>query len=174
MAKPTAEFLHIYLIGFMGSGKSYWGKKWAAKAGLPFYDLEEIVEEAEDKTAAEIFAEYGEEKFRELETIALQSLINKPGYVLACGGGTPCFNDNLTWMNKNGTTVYLQSSPENIFKRLRTEKEKRPLIKNLQEQELLFYISEKIKEREPYYSQAEITLNVDELPDNYIPHFLIV
>ena len=162
----------FFLIGFMGSGKNYWGTKWAQASGYGFFDIDAMVELNEDKTIARIFAEDGEEYFRNLETIELRNFLNKKNFIAATGGGTPCFNDNISWMNENGTSVYLRSSPENILKRLVPEKEKRPLIKNLQNEELLFYITEKIKEREPFYNQAEIILNVDDLPQNYLPEFL--
>ncbi len=162
----------FFLIGFMGSGKNYWGKLWAKKTGLNFYDLDEMVEEEQQKSIAEIFAEKGEDHFRELETNVLRNLNTKANIIIATGGGTPCFNDNISWMNENGTSVYLQSSPENILKRLLSEKEKRPLIKNLKDDELLFYITEKIKEREFFYARAKIILNVDHLAENYIPEIL--
>jgi shikimate kinase len=162
----------FFLIGFMGSGKNYWGKKWADSSGLDFIDIDAVVEQEQEKTIAEIFAEDGEDHFRNLETSVLRSLANRNNIIVATGGGTPCFNDNISWMNENGTSVYLQSSPENILKRLTSEREKRPLISHLQEDELLFYITEKIKEREIFYHQAEIILNVDELPPNYSPDFL--
>ena len=164
----------FFLIGFMGSGKTYWGKKWADISGLNFVDLDEIVEKEQEKTIAGIFAEDGEQHFRNLETDALKKFSGKENVIVACGGGTPCFNDNLSWMNENGTSVYLQSSPENILKRLVSEKQKRPLIKHLQQDELFFYITEKIKERELFYNQAKIILNVDDLSGNYIPDMLIL
>ena len=158
----------------MGSGKTYWGNLWAKKSGLPYFDIDEIVEEQQKKTIAKIFAEDGEDHFRDLETAALRSFAEKENAIVASGGGTPCYNDNITWMNDNGTPVYLRSSPENILKRLIAEKQKRPLIKNLQDEELLFYIKEKIKERELFYNRAKIILDVDELSQNYLPEFLIV
>ena len=164
--------MKLFLVGFMGSGKTYWGKRWADMAGLDFVDLDEIVEKEQEKTIAEIFAEDGEQHFRNLETYALKKFPGKENVIVACGGGTPCFNDNLSWMNENGTSVYLQSSPENILKRLVSEKQKRPLIKHLQQDELLFYITEKIKEREAFYKQAKIIVNVDDLQENYLPDFL--
>jgi shikimate kinase len=168
----TSGYLRIFLIGFMGSGKTYWGNLWSEKTGFDFYDIDEMVEEEQLKTIAEIFAEDGEDHFRNLETEALRKFWDKDHVIVASGGGTPCFNDNITWMNENGISVYLQSSPQNILKRLVSEKEKRPLIKNLQDEELLFYITEKIKERENFYDRAKIILNVDELPPNYLPEFL--
>jgi len=168
----TSAYLRIFLVGFMGSGKTFWGQSWSEKSGLDFYDIDEMVEFNESKSIASIFAEDGEDHFRNLETSELRNLLNKNNFIAATGGGTPCFNDNISWMNENGISVYLQSSPENILKRLVTEKEKRPLIKNLQDGELLFYITEKIKEREAFYKQAKIVLNVDDLPADYFPEFL--
>ena len=161
----------IFLIGYSGVGKTYWGKLWSEFTGLLFYDLDDMVEEQNEKTISEIFADDGEEHFRNLETAALRTFINSKNVIVATGGGTPCFNDNISWMNENGKTIYLQSSPENILKRLEGEKEKRPLIKDRKEDELLSYITGKIKERELFYKQASIILNVDDLPQNYLPDF---
>ena len=172
MSSETFVYQKFFLIGFMGSGKTYWGKKWTKHTGLEFFDIDEIVENEQEKSIAEIFAEDGEDHFRNLETGVLKSLSNTNNIIVATGGGTPCFNDNISWMNKSGTSIYLQSSPENILKKLVNEKEKRPLIKHLKDEELLFYITEKIKEREAYYKQAKIILNVDDLPENYIPEIL--
>jgi len=163
---------HIFLTGFMGSGKTYWGKKWAEHAGFDFFDLDEIVERDEGSSIADIFATYGEEYFRQLETHALRNFSRQKNFIVACGGGTPCFNDNISWMNNNGTAIYLRSAPANILKRLVNEKQKRPLIKNLDDDELLFYISEKIKEREVFYNRAQLVLDVDDLPENYLPDLL--
>lgn len=156
----------------MGCGKNFWGTKWSEKMDLDFYDIDQMVELNEGKKIADIFSENGEEYFRNLESMELRNLVTKNNFIAATGGGTPCFNDNITWMNENGTSVYLQSAAENILNRLVSEKEKRPLIKNLQNEELLFYIQEKIKERETFYSQAEIIVNVDELSPDYLPEFL--
>lgn len=168
----TSEFRRIFLIGFMGCGKTFWGNKWAETSGFQFYDIDNIVEDEQEKTIAQIFADDGEDHFRDLETEALRSFVDKQNVIVATGGGTACYNDNITWMNENGTCIYLKSSPEIIFKRLTSETEKRPLIKHLQNEELLFYIIEKIKEREFFYKQAKIILDVDDLPENYLPEFL--
>ena len=174
MAPKTSAYQKIFLIGFMGSGKTYWGKKWSQKSGLPFFDIDEIVEQGQEKTIAKIFAEDGEDHFRDLETTALRSFAEKGSAIVSTGGGTPCYNDNITWMNKNGTCIYLKSSPENILKRLTSETEKRPLIKDLSTDELLFYITEKIKERDFFYREAKLILPVDELESDYLPDFLNV
>jgi len=164
----------IFLIGFMGSGKTFWGKKWAQSSGSPFFDIDEMIERDEGRSAAAIFAEDGEAYFRDLETDSLRSFNGKNHMIIATGGGTPCFNDNITWMNGQGITIYLRSTPPKIFNRLVTEKEKRPLVKHLKDEELLFYITEKIKERDFFYNQAKIILDVDDLEENYVPDLLLV
>jgi shikimate kinase len=153
----------IFLIGFMGSGKTYWGKVWTQQNGLAFYDLDAIIEAKEGRSIAVIFEKEGEAYFRKIETIALQQFSETKNAVLACGGGVPCFNDNMQWMNEHGTTVYLAASPQYILSRVKEEKEKRPLISKLNEAELLFFIEQKLKEREPFYKQAKLILPVTEL-----------
>ena len=156
----------IFLIGFMGSGKTYWGKIWAQKKGLDFYDLDEIIEEKEGRYIATIFEKEGEDYFRKTETEALHTFSEKNNCIIACGGGAACFNDNMRWMNENGTTVYLAASPQYILSRVKEEeKGKRPLINKLNEAELLFFIEQKLKEREPFYNQAKIILPVADLND---------
>jgi shikimate kinase len=148
----------IFLIGFMGSGKTHWGKIWAAKSGLQFFDLDEVIELEEKKTVAEIFSQNGEAYFRQKEMEMLQTFATKQNCIVACGGGTPCFNNNMQWMNANGTTVYLLATAKEIFNRVITEQQKRPLIKDFSPQELLVFIENKLQEREIYYSQAKIIL----------------
>ena len=164
--------MKIFLIGFMGSGKSFWGKKWAESSAYNFYDIDEMIEKEQEKTIEQIFAEDGEQFFRDLETTTLQGLRENENVIVATGGGSPCFNDNILWMNENGMTIYLQSSPKKILERLENETYKRPLIKHLDATEIEFYITEKIKEREFFYNQAKIILDVDPLPGNYLPEFL--
>lgn len=156
----------IFLIGFMGSGKTYWGKIWAQQSGLAFYDLDEVIEKEQGKTIAAIFEKDGEDHFRKIETIALHSFAETENCIIACGGGTACFNDNMQWMNDNGRTIYLSATPQYIFDRVLDDKEKRPLIKKHNEAELFFFIEQKLKEREPFYNQAKIILPVNELNEN--------
>jgi len=165
--------IKIFLIGFMGSGKSYWGSIWSQKYQLDFYDLDEIIEQEQQRTIANIFEKDGEERFRQLETAALQTFSAKDNCIIACGGGAACFNDNMTWMNENGTTVYLCATPQYIYDRVLEEQDKRPLISKLNQAELLFFIEQKLKEREPFYNQAKITIQVGELNDNFVPGFII-
>lgn len=158
----------LFLIGFMGSGKTHWGKLWAAKANYHFIDLDEQIEAHVGKTVAKIFEEDGEDFFRQKETEILQSLNLSSSTIIACGGGTPCFNNNLDWMNKNGTTIYLKTTVPQIIERVLQEKEKRPLLKNLNTAEVQFFIEKKLKEREPFYHQAAITLLVNDVTENTI------
>ena len=153
----------VFLIGFMGSGKTYWGNIWAKQSGLAFYDLDEVIEKKEGKTISAIFEKEGEDHFRKMEAIALRTFAETDNCVIACGGGTACFNDNMQWMNANGKTIYLLATPQYIFDRVLDDKEKRPLIKKHNEAELVFFIEQKLKEREPFYNQAQIILPVTEL-----------
>lgn len=162
----------IFLIGFMGSGKSYWGKKWAQQYGLDFYDLDQLIETEHNKTIATIFENDGEDIFRQMETVELKKLAAKDKCIIACGGGTACYAENMQWMNDNGITVYLQASPQYIYDQVLEETEKRPLIKKVSRAELLFFIEQKLKEREPFYNQAKITLPVQDLHDNFVPAFI--
>jgi shikimate kinase len=155
--------MKIFLIGFMGSGKTYWGSRWAAKYDLPFIDLDERVAQIENKTIAEIFERDGEEYFREVETACLKKNPGKDNFIMACGGGTACYNNNMLWMNENGTTVYLSASPQVLYKRLMDEKDKRPLLKKIHPDELIPFIKRKLQEREPFYRQAKIILPEEEL-----------
>jgi shikimate kinase len=152
--------MKIFLIGFMGSGKTHWGKLWAVKSGMQFVDLDDIIEQQEKKTITEIFEQNGEAYFRQLETDTLKTFSKRANCIIACGGGTPCFNDNMQWMNANGTTVYLSATPDDILKRVINEQAKRPLVKDFSPEELKDFIENKLKEREAFYSQAKITLPV--------------
>ena len=163
---PLADGGKIFLIGFMGSGKSYWGSIWAKEKNLDFIDLDKLIEAQEQKTIAEIFEINGEDHFRKAEANMLRLLEDKENCIIACGGGTPCFNENIDWMNKNGITIYLQISPSNILQRVVKEKNKRPLINKLNEAELLFFIEQKLQEREPFYSAAKIIVKEKDISIN--------
>jgi shikimate kinase len=156
----------IFLIGFMGSGKTHWGSIWAKELNIAFFDLDKQIEDAEQKTVAAIFEKKGEAYFREKEAVILRTFAEKDNCIIACGGGTPCFDDNMKWMNEHGTTIYLQSAAKDILQRVLEEQDKRPLIKNLNEAELLFFIQQKLKEREPFYTQAKIIVQTNALDNN--------
>ena len=163
----------FFLIGFMGSGKSHWGKIWSATTKLPFYDLDHRIEKAFKMTITEIFERKGEEKFREMERYHLRKFSSKKKFVLACGGGTPCFSDNMQWMKSEGTVIYLQASPEMIVERLIHETAHRPVIKDVKPTELLTFVKNKLKEREPFYMQADHVLDVKDLNELTLSGFLL-
>lgn len=150
---------NVYLIGFMGSGKTHWGRIWAAATQRTFVDLDEVIEKTAGKTIAEIFDTIGEDHFRTLEAAALRSCASLTDTIIACGGGTACYYDNMKWMNENGLTIYITCTPAEILQRVALEQEKRPLFKKFNNAELLFFIEQKLKERKPYYTQAKITVS---------------
>jgi len=160
--------MKLFLLGFMGSGKSHWGRVWAKLAGMPFYDLDEMIEKAMQLSIADIFEKKGESRFRELESAALRNFEGQHSGIIACGGGTPCIGDNLSWMKANGMTVYLEATPGQIHQRVLEEMDKRPLLKNSNPAELLFFIEQKLKEREPFYRQAQVIVPVSGLNNNSI------
>ncbi|HXR83136.1 MAG TPA: shikimate kinase [Hanamia sp.] len=163
---------NIFLIGFMGSGKSHWGHIWALENALSFYDLDSEIEKAFKMPVEEIFEKHGEDKFREMERYHLRKFELKKMYLLSCGGGTPCFFDNLDWMKRHGTIVYLKASPEYILDRVMEETSKRPLLKEVNPSELLFFIQKKLKEREPEYLKADYVLEAEKLKNDSL-NFLI-
>lgn len=152
----------------MGSGKTHWGKLWAAKNGMQFFDLDELIEQDEKKTIAEIFIQKGEPYFRQKETDILKATVQKENCIVACGGGTPCFNNNIQWMNENGITVYFLANSSDIFNRVILEQKKRPLIKNLSPEELLIFIENTLIEREQFYLKAKMILPVTQITLNTI------
>src|ERR1044072_5185953 len=120
----------------MGSGKTWWAEKLKKKFKLPAYDLDYLVEVMEERTIAEIFAEDGEEYFRKEEAKMLRLFKEKKKFILSCGGGTPCFNENMSWMNKTGITIWIDEPVEILVQRLQAEKAHRPLIKDLSDEQL--------------------------------------
>jgi len=154
-SSPSGPGGRIFLIGMMGSGKSHWTKKMSKKLTCGGYDLDNVVEINEEKTIAEMFAEDGEEYFRKSEAKVLRWFGEKKSFVLATGGGTPCFHDNMSWMNKHGITIWLDEPVETLVQRLMPEKAHRPLIKNLSDDELAGFLTAKRQERMPFYAQAK-------------------
>ena len=146
----------IFLIGFMGVGKSHWGTRLAKSLGYSYYDLdEEISRSADGMSVRQLFEEKGEAFFRQRESDCLQSLCERPGpAVVACGGGTPCFFSNLERMKAAGCVIWLQATPNELLPRLIAEQEKRPLIRGLDEVALQVYIEQGLSERAPFYQQA--------------------
>lgn len=164
--------MNIFIIGFMGSGKTHWGRIWAAKEKLSFFDLDTEVEHAFKMSVSAIFEEKGEEKFRELERYHLRKFVSKKNFILATGGGTPCFDENLEWMKVHGKVFYLKADPELILEKVLNEVEKRPLLKDVNPSELLFFIQKKLAEREPVYSQATVILEALKLNENSLAPYI--
>jgi shikimate kinase len=148
----------IYIIGFMGSGKSTTGKKLASLLGWSFIDLDKIIEKHTGETIQEIFSQNGEDYFRKIETRLLKTL--KPGtnIIISTGGGTPCYSDNMDFMLDNGLTLYLKLTPEELKSRLSESKGTRPLIKDLDKEKLQSFIEEKLADREKCYDRSDITV----------------
>jgi shikimate kinase len=146
----------IYVIGFMGSGKSTAGKSLAKKLGMEFTDLDSVIEETEGLKVREIFNTKGEDYFREKEASCLRALGKKKNIVVSCGGGTPCFHQNMDYMSSDGTVVYLKMSPAALASRLSSDRGQRPLIKGVAPADLPAFIEEKLSSREIYYLKAHV------------------
>ena len=151
--------MKVFIIGFMGSGKSYVGRRLAQLLDYLYVDTDNLVENTEGVTIAELFDAKGEAAFRTIESNALKGLLKWDNIVIATGGGAPCFHDNMTFINNSGITVYLKTDPELLLERLKSEAEKRPLLGNRSEAELLAFINSKIAERAVFYEQADIIIH---------------
>ena len=146
--------MRIFLIGFMGCGKSTIGKKLAKTLSCKFIDLDKYIEGKTGKSIQQIFKEKGEKYFRVLETESLMEICKSDNLVIATGGGTPCFFDNMQRILDKGICIYLKMEANNLTKRLSKEKSKRPLIENLTEKYLVNFIRKKLVEREVFYNKA--------------------
>lgn len=150
----------------MGAGKTTVGKALAKELALQFYDLDWYIESRRRKTVPQIFAEAGEEGFRKIEHDMLHEVAEFEDVVISCGGGTPCFFDNIDYMNGQGPVVYLKAEPEVLCKHLKMGKTVRPLLKDKSPEELLTFINEQLERRAPFYEKARYQLDVS-LMDNY-------
>ncbi len=151
--------MRIYLLGYMGSGKSTLGQSLAKVLGMAWTDLDEEFESRYRITIPAFFTKYGENAFRELEHKLLVEFSAVPDIVLSTGGGLPCFNSNIELMNQSGLTIYLEATPGLILQRISPSARKRPLFKQMQGENILQKITEHLKAREPFYSQAKITID---------------
>lgn len=149
----------VYIIGFMGSGKTTAGKKLASALGWSFADLDETIEKEQKKSIEKIFSESGEEYFRRLEYLALHSFDNARNIVISTGGGAPCYSGNIDFMKETGIIIYLKMNVDEIVRRLVGEQDSRPLVKGRKGEDLNQFIENKMREREPFYNQATITEN---------------
>lgn len=166
--------MHIFLIGFMGVGKSTIGRVLAERLGCAFVDSDEWIEQHAGKTVAEIFAEDGEAHFRELEKAFVIALGNEP-VVVSCGGGLPCHNELMSGLKTRGHVVFLDASLEELVRRLENGKDQRPLIAGLSGRELNTVIAERLERRKPVYEQADFHIftdgkTVDEVATELLSH----
>ena len=153
----------ILLIGYMGAGKTTLGRALAKELGLTFVDLDNFIEERYCKSISQIFAEKGEEEFRRIEQRMLHEVAEFEDVIISTGGGTPCFFDNIDYMNEQGITVFLDVPLERLFIRLSIARKQRPLLKDKNDEELRSFIAEQLAKRLPYYSRAKYSFTADKL-----------
>lgn len=155
----------IYVIGYMGCGKTTFGRALAAAKGLRFIDLDQAIEKRHGATVREIFDRHGESGFREIERDMLHETGSLTDCIVACGGGTPCFFDNIDFMNTHGTTIWLRASDDCLFSRLIRKREKRPLLAGKSDAEIRGLIATQLEARSPYYERASHRWQGDSLED---------
>ena len=160
--------MRIFLIGFMGSGKSTMGRALASELDLTFIDLDSFLEEKYFKTIPQIFAEEGEESFRRKERKVLEEVCSFDNVILATGGGAPCFFDNMKLMNKSGFCVFLDVDVTSLVNRLIHAKTERPLIKGKSPEELHEFIEGLLAKRRPFYEKARYILTGSEITANQV------
>ena len=152
--------IRIFLTGYMGAGKTTLGKAFAREMNVPFIDLDWYIEERFHKSIRELFTERGEASFRELERNMLHEVGEFEDVVVSTGGGTPCFFDNMEYMNGCGQTVFLDVHPDILFRRLRVAKQQRPILQGKTDEDLRTFIVEALDKREPFYSQSYIQRHI--------------
>ncbi len=158
--------VRIIIIGYMGAGKTTVGKALSREMGIPFYDLDWYIESRMRKTVAQIFASEGEEGFRRIEHNMLHEVAEFEDVIISCGGGTPCFFDNMEYLNRQGETIYLKATPDVLLGHLKMGKVVRPLLAGKTDDEMRQFIVEQLGKRETFYNKARHTLDVNML-DNY-------
>lgn len=155
----------IIIIGYMGSGKTTVGHALSQELGLPFYDLDWYIETRMHRTVKQIFDEKGEEGFRKIEHNLLHEVAEFEDVIISCGGGTPCFFDNIDYINRQGETVYLKCTTDVLYKHLKMGKTVRPLLLNKTPDEVKTFIEAQLKQRGPFYAKAKHIVDVS-LMDN--------
>ncbi len=156
----------VFLLGFMGCGKTYWAKRLAGILGVPCYDLDDLIEQQSEMSVRQIFEKSGESAFRDLEKQILhRCALLDPG-IFATGGGTPCFFDNMDWMNAHGKTIYLKTPTGLLAERLKHERLLRPLLAQVEAHALAEHIGHLVAQREQFYNKAALVLeqSLDTLP----------
>lgn len=155
--------IRIFLTGYMGAGKTTLGKAFAREMKVPFIDLDWYIEERFHKSIPELFTERGEEAFRELERRMLHEAGEFEDVVISTGGGTPCFFDNMDYMNRQGQTVFLDVHPDILFRRLRVATQQRPILQGKTDEELRAFIVEALGKRASFYEQARYRFDAGRL-----------
>lgn len=153
----------VFLIGYMGAGKTTLGRSLAEEMGMEFIDLDIFIESRQHKSIKEIFAEVGEDGFRKIERQSLEEVAQFEHVIISLGGGTPCFFDNMDIVNRSGISVYLKPSEEVLLVRLIKGKHKRPLLAEKSDEQILQFIREQLAWREPYYLKANIVFEASHL-----------
>ena len=153
----------IFLMGYMGAGKTTLGKTLSKSLNLSFIDLDYYIERRYHKEIRQLFAEKGEDGFRDIERRMLHEVAEFEDVLISTGGGTPCFFDNMQFMNQAGVSVYLKVSVDELAKRLELCKQTRPVLKNRSGEELKSFISESLKTRLPFYEQAQIIFDAEKM-----------
>jgi shikimate kinase len=165
----------MFLVGFMGSGKSWLARRISEREGIPRYDLDEEIEKEQGMSITDIFRIHGEQGFRVTEREVLErlcqrilegegdsvSIADRPLAVVATGGGTPCFPDNMEWMNANGTTVWIDTPKDLLLERLKRGRDHRPLIRGLDDRALEAYVDSAMEMRSPHYAKAQVRWGSD-------------
>ena len=164
--------MRIYLIGYMGCGKSTLGRKLSKHLGMQFIDMDHYIEERNYKTIPQIFAEEGEAEFRKKERKALEELSEFTDIVIATGGGAPCFFDNIDVMNNTGETIYLNIDPKILADRLLKSKTERPLIKGKSRDELVAFIDETLNKRNEFYNRAKYQITTPDMDLNEVEQLI--
>ncbi|MEJ7692353.1 shikimate kinase [Daejeonella sp.] len=170
--KGEEKFMKVFLIGFMGSGKTTIGKKLANYLKFDFIDLDKFIEAKAGMSIADYFAAHGEEEFRKMEQEVLKNTHYPENVIIATGGGTPTYDDNMDWMNENGKVAYLSLSPKALASRLEHSTTDRPLIRDLKGEALVDFITGKLKEREPFYNQSKCVISASDLTAERLAFYL--
>lgn len=157
----------IIFLGYMGAGKTTVGKAFAQDTGRRFYDLDWYIESRRHRTVKQIFDEVGEDGFRRIERNMLHEVAEFENVVVSCGGGTPCFFDNMEYMNSRAVTVYLKATPDVLFEHLKMGRTVRPLLLGKTPDEVKAFVRQQLEVREPFYSKASHTFDVS-LLDNHL------
>lgn len=165
--------MRIFLVGYMGAGKSAIGVRLARMLNLQFFDLDSEVESRYKMSIPSIFDKYDEACFRKLESTVLRTFSANDNFVLSCGGGTPCFNDNMDFMNSLGTTVYIKLPAKGLAVRIKNSVKKRPLADGKSEDDLAQYVEAMLKHRDQFYSMAKLTVEAAGVDKDHLVEMIV-